>query len=1032
MPELKAANLFRIQKRYLRSVHLERDFQDETATDGYVLTDHAKSNLERIVAGLSPFSGQRAWRITGDYGSGKSSFALILANLLSGREGRLPSAVCKTLNPNKAGVASPQLLPVLVTGSREPLNVALLRSLLRAIQGAQHQGFGTVVKRLRLLLNNQAPRLAIDDHTAIKMIEETMSLVELSQKWNGILIILDELGKFLEFAAFHPEQQDIYFLQRLAETAIHARQTPLLIMGLLHQGFSSYADQLSQSAQREWEKIAGRFEELIFDQPLEQITTLIANALNISVKLLPVRLRSQAKSDMQAILDIGWYGATFNRVQMLDNASRIYPLHPTVIPILQKAFSRFGQNERSLFSFLLSSEPFGLQEFAQQQRDDADGFYRIYDLYNYVQTAFGHLLRVQSYRNRWNHIDSLIESFHSSDRTELQLLKIVGMLNLIDSSNLLASEEAILAAMPRGDRASSARQVKLVLKRLQKEKRVLYYRGVAGGFCLWPYTSVNLEKVYEVASKRLPTSLDVSSVIKEYVQTRPVVARRHYIETGNLRHFEVQYIEIPRLDEWRSTVNGSSDGIIIVPLCENENQRRQALEFACSEVLRNCPEALLAVPEPLSSLSGLVLEAQKWQWIAENTPELNVDSYAAEEVSRQTEESRRILQKRIHNYVGLRNFSSQMNLRWFHKGTEIRISDSRELLSFVSDVCDLLFDRAPRIKNELVNRRNISSAAAAARMRLIERIFRFAPNPLLGMSSEKKPPEMSVYLSILQNTGIHRETSEGFAIVEPETRSDVSNIKPALNRVRELLEEAGESRIRISLINDQLKKKPYGIREGILPILIAIFIKANEHDIAFYENGAFMHQIEGNDFQRIIKAPDTFEMQYCKIAGVRTNVFDRLVHVLGLEKRNKQPPNILDVVQPLCCFAAKLPAYARNTTKLSPDAIALRSSLLAAKEPAPLLFSDLPKAIGFTPFVPDDAINDREVAEFAAKLRRTIVELKGTYFDLQDRMKSHIQAVFDLPDNIQEARDLLSSTAETIFVAVTEPSVMSRLYCRIE
>ena len=82
----KTADLFQIQRRFLRSAHLERDFRDPSALEGYVVTRHITENLTRISDGLSPKSGQHAWRITGDYSSGKSSFALLLAHLFAGKE----------------------------------------------------------------------------------------------------------------------------------------------------------------------------------------------------------------------------------------------------------------------------------------------------------------------------------------------------------------------------------------------------------------------------------------------------------------------------------------------------------------------------------------------------------------------------------------------------------------------------------------------------------------------------------------------------------------------------------------------------------------------------------------------------------------------------------------------------------------------------------------------------------------------------------------------------------------------------------
>src|ERR1700737_2682126 len=72
----RIAELFRIPGRYLRSVHLERDFDDIESLHHYVVTPPMVAVFSRILEGLRPGSGHRAWRITGDYGTGKSSFAL--------------------------------------------------------------------------------------------------------------------------------------------------------------------------------------------------------------------------------------------------------------------------------------------------------------------------------------------------------------------------------------------------------------------------------------------------------------------------------------------------------------------------------------------------------------------------------------------------------------------------------------------------------------------------------------------------------------------------------------------------------------------------------------------------------------------------------------------------------------------------------------------------------------------------------------------------------------------------------------------
>ncbi|MEM4724896.1 MAG: hypothetical protein QXP01_07785, partial [Candidatus Hadarchaeum sp.] len=75
-------DLVTITPRYTRSINVERDAHSEVALEGYIITPTAHATLIRITNGLSKDSGQRAWTVTGPYGSGKSAFALFLSNLL--------------------------------------------------------------------------------------------------------------------------------------------------------------------------------------------------------------------------------------------------------------------------------------------------------------------------------------------------------------------------------------------------------------------------------------------------------------------------------------------------------------------------------------------------------------------------------------------------------------------------------------------------------------------------------------------------------------------------------------------------------------------------------------------------------------------------------------------------------------------------------------------------------------------------------------------------------------------------------------
>src|SRR5580693_8797417 len=79
----KITDLFHIPSQFMRSVQLERDFNDPAALENYIATPSVAEAFRRLADGAKTVSTRRAWRITGDYGVGKSSFALVTAHLLA-------------------------------------------------------------------------------------------------------------------------------------------------------------------------------------------------------------------------------------------------------------------------------------------------------------------------------------------------------------------------------------------------------------------------------------------------------------------------------------------------------------------------------------------------------------------------------------------------------------------------------------------------------------------------------------------------------------------------------------------------------------------------------------------------------------------------------------------------------------------------------------------------------------------------------------------------------------------------------------
>ena len=87
--------------------------------------------------------------------------------------------------------------------------------------------------------------------------------------------------------------------------------------------------------------------------------------------------------------------------EFYDLLSRCYPLHPLAALALGPLFRKLAQNERSVFSFLESSERHGLRDHLQA----GDGrLYCVHHLYDYLLGSIGESLYVQVQGKRWAEI----------------------------------------------------------------------------------------------------------------------------------------------------------------------------------------------------------------------------------------------------------------------------------------------------------------------------------------------------------------------------------------------------------------------------------------------------------------------------------------------------------------------------------------------------------------------------------------------------------------------------------------------------
>ena len=981
--------LLRIHPRYMRSVHLERDFSDATSSLGYVLTPVAERAINRICAGFHPSSTQRAFRIAGDYGSGKSAFGLALARISAGYTQALPSEMRHFCGRSR-------VFPHLATGDHEPLGVTVLRAFgIKAPRGSKPSTAEVLAKVDKALAQARA------------------------KGFKGVLLVLDELGKNLEFAAQNPESDDIFLLQRLAEEAARSGGQPLVLVVMLHQGVAAYAAGLDTTARREWDKVAGRLEEILYAQPLEQLVTLVAATLNVNLRSLPHSVADEARRAMNGAIRIGIYGSTV-APNLGQFGPKIFPIHPTVLPVLARTIRRLGQNERSLFSFISASEPMGLQHHIQSERAQFES-YRIPHLFEYVRQNLVPSTSTGTSYVHWGFIDSLLTSTTFSSPEEESVFKSVALLTLLDAPDIPATEEFLRLALDNG---TNQRALSKAIHEM-KTRGVLYERGTARGLCLWPHTSVNLDEAFERGALATRSNGDNIDLLSKQLPPEQIVPRGHYFRSGTLRYGEVTFIPATALahvlDAQPALDGKGADLNLRVILPASQAQFRDAEKQLRAHQNNLGDGLLIAIAQPPTNSTAALSDLITWKWVQANTPALAGDRYAREEVARQVARASRFFRERLG---GLDNLELPIApaMTWFSAAGETRLRPGRELLRFLGEQCDRIYHQAPCVLNELINRRFPSSAAVAARTKLVEAMATAPDKPMLAMDDSKRPPEMALYLSILKYGGLHLETENGWSFQLPSVKRDYCKLLPALHQITKLLQQQGpDALVAVPHVFQGLSQVPFGIREGLQPFILALYLATHHQRVALYEDGTYLPEVGGDVFLRLMKQPQFFHIQYCELDGLRADVFTKLLRLLKIDPRDATNTDLLDLVRPLTVFISReIPEYSRKTNTLPAAAVGVRRALLDARDPVKLVFTMIPEACGLAP-IGKGGIKTPD--ELAARLRTALHDIRTAYPTLISRLGNSICAVFDVEIGTAAGRGLIAGRAAQLSAVVTEPSL---------
>lgn len=956
-----------VDSSYTRSINLERDRDTEKLTKSYVVTSRSVDLLNRFHQATSFTDMPRAWSLIGPYGSGKSSFSLFLASLLSKKGQKLQQAAQKTLKSTEPQLANDydgaltddgEYARILITGSPESLKLRVYQGIYAAFL----EYFPDYA------LKSSADNIQPSNKDVLALLSEFQQVAKKTGTVDGVLLVIDELGKFLEYEARHYGANEIYLLQELAEKAYTGSEVNLYVFVLLHQSFEQYARGLSDAFKNEWSKVQGRYEEVAFLEGTEQTLRVVSKAIKHKA---PDEQKKQINGDIanvvKTLIAEGALPTSLGTAGAQSLFEACYPLHPVTALLLPSLCHKFAQNERTLFSFLSSKEEFGLQ--SELKRRSVGEFIKPDVVFDYFVANQSSAINDQLTSRRWAEVLEGIERLGDSDESERLLVKTIGLFNILGSRSGLKSSTAILNSV--------LDQSAKTLDKL-REKSIVTYRKFSDEYRVWQGSDFDLQE--ELIEQRAKLGkFSVPEYLNESELLGPIVARKYTVESGALRYFLPTFIEYSELKREKERHEQKTPNIVFVLNATNESFKPPKEKTNVWVLVRDSEK-----------LNECVREYVALQRIERENQQLNNDPIALRELKEYLKVSRQTLLTVVENLVASPSFST-----WFFAGTEKMLHSRRELQEFLSDVLTSAFSKSPIINNELLNRDKLSSQAAAGRNKLLFALANNSGKEDLGI--EKFPPEKSMYRSVLLENKIHQRIDDEWKLTAPSKKS---TLWPAWHRIESFLEGATQKPKDVTHLYDELSSPPYGLKLGFIPLLFLTVFFYKQKEVAVYEEQVFIPQLTDDAIERFLRVPHLFAFQSFKLEGINQSVFETYQSSLFKDSRKR---SVVEIAKPLAKFIGDLPGYTKKTrgSEISERAIKVLKAFDSARSPHKLLFDDLPKALGFS----SGELNDRDSETFVSELMKVLRELKYVYPEMLERQRELICEVLHV-SNIKELSEL--------------------------
>lgn len=1031
--------------RFQRAVHIRYDLRDADAIQRYIPTLSAASAIETILRGTNPHGTQRAHVLHAAYGSGKSLLGVALAALVEQTPVLLEALQDLATRIEETSYDAGQLandylereqtlMPVVLAGDEGDFTVAMTKALRRALHDSGIEGLAlntrfdaalahiarwqtsyphTIEMLSGLLQSNydstvQELSEALEAHdtdafsafvelypqlTAGATFDEyagrTPDVIyrEVAEAiaphgYNGIFVIWDEFGRYLEARTAQAFGNEAALLQSFAETCNYSgADHQLHFVVLAHKELQSYASKLPADFQQEWSRIEGRFQRHNVSSDALVAYRLIASAINHQDnKVVNAFLDHDTRHQLAAEASDAHLFSTLSLQQVEHIIARTWPLHPVTVYALTRLSNKVAQNERTMFTFLAVNERHALLDILDQiDQTDDDLLVYPYYLWDYFEDAIRSDIGAGGAHQVWSGVKHALDKVSQTDDLSIMVIKTLGIL-LLCSDMDVARPSTDFVAWAMGATSDEDYDALIATLNNLKRRKVIINRRVDGYWTFTAGSDVDFEgRLAETLERVNPSDTQLKRLLEASFPAPHTLARRYNQDKSMTRYFNGIYWWGDNLKDvpWDTVIEQQkADGVVVYVLVTDELMLKRAQQATVyhPQVIYVFPQApQVVLRDALRELFGL--------------QELNNDPTLSQQDDKQRvqreidwliEDAEVRLQREISQLTEPRQAKSTWVVPHQSSLYAHQVDSPGQTSRLVSAVCYDVFPATPVFNVEGLNKQNPTRQQSRAAEKVIEALFYNKLDPTLGL--EGNGPEVLIASVLINNTGILRQVEGVYEVSAPSSDKHLLEVWHIIDDYLQACQEEPSS---LASLVQCLQAPPLGIRMGVIPVLFAAVLRRYLNGVTLRQERRAKHPITGELITDIIRNADKYTLEIKDWSDTQQRLWDALLsmfenHIFENESRS-HPLALLQVAT--LRWLQGLPSFCRDTRQLSEKALRFRDLIRVAQtEPGQVLFVDLPDVL--------EVDASTTIAEIKQRLTSLMTEISNAYLDLQRRLDS--------------------------------------------